>query len=706
MDGRINHDRSEQTQKRDFCGSLYDQQYLADSQSLPDISAHKRRRIREAYAVGQIPAKLATDEGLCSDCTKLDFQGLIQKAIELGERGPLAERPDERQDILVADVGHRYRKRQETGCTLCQMLAASPDNGDEIRATLFLHRFHLGSFSKIRKESKALCLIVVPRSFSRNYVYDESPNSIQQLVRSKGCAVILQDEDRPSMFVPQVVPPLFDARTVTSWLHYCRRHHKLLCGLGSVPISGFQVIDCENLSVEEGKPGTPYVALSYVWGETPFGTPRHLDGRRLLPTQLSQVILDSIDVTRTLGYRYLWIDKFCIDQDNPSAKHHQIQNMDAVYQNAELTLIAAAGRDETYGLPGVGTKPRSRQPVLRKHGVTVIWSMRDPHQSINSSHWSTRGWTFQEAILSPRRLVFTDEQVYFECRTMNCFESLYSPLDRLHIKRKSKTYEDLRGGVFSGNRGYRFGKPETFSQYLWNVEEYSSRTLRYDEDALRAFQGIIRRFSRQARPLGNVWGLAYAHNSDLGLSYFVYSLTWSHETRSIRSRRRNDFPSWTWVGWEGRAQYKPVSREKLRFDNRVKSLSFENSAGDVVEFKDLTTSYQENCTYPIIHITAPVVPARLISYHPDPNHRKWPWIIGKRQRAELSLSSHDVKSDVQLAENLQDISRWRCVYLGGLPQTGFIVVLKLDSGADIFVRAEIEPIYDLHNQLASSEGRH
>ncbi|KAK8079268.1 hypothetical protein PG994_003075 [Apiospora phragmitis] len=237
------------------------------------------------------------------------------------------------------------------------------------------------------------------------------------------------------------------------WLdaaYYCTEHHKLLCRSELESVHGLQVIDCTTLSIESGGPGSVYVALSYVWANSgdACGSIRDDGGKKRLPEKLSAVVRDSIEVTKTLGYRYLWIDKFCIDQNNPESKHDQIRQMDAIYQNSALTIISAAGVDETYGLPGVGNKARRRQLVFRDQDVTVIQAPVDPQVSIASSHWATRGWTFQEALLSRRRLVFTDDEMYFECNTMNCFESVCFPLDMLHIKNRSKTYERLRSGMF------------------------------------------------------------------------------------------------------------------------------------------------------------------------------------------------------------------------------------------------------------------
>ncbi|KAK0724499.1 hypothetical protein B0H67DRAFT_107151 [Lasiosphaeris hirsuta] len=84
--------------------------------------------------------------------------------------------------------------------------------------------------------------------------------------------------------------------------------------------------------------------------------------------------------------------------------------------------------------------------------------MRDPHKSIRGSRWSTRGWTFQEAVLSRRRLVFTAELVYFECSAMNCHKSLTTPLDLIHIGSRKKIRDSMRPDMFGRNEKAKIRK--------------------------------------------------------------------------------------------------------------------------------------------------------------------------------------------------------------------------------------------------------
>lgn len=58
---------------------------------------------------------------------------------------------------------------------------------------------------------------------------------------------------------------------------------------------------------------------------------------------LPQTIEDVITVTLDLQFQYLWVDMYCIKQNDMLDFHTQIQQMDRIYRGAEITIIAAAG---------------------------------------------------------------------------------------------------------------------------------------------------------------------------------------------------------------------------------------------------------------------------------------------------------------------------------------------------------------------------
>ena len=123
-------------------------------------------------------------------------------------------------------------------------------------------------------------------------------------------------------------------------------------------------------------------------------------------------------VTATLGENYLWVDSLCIIQDDEKDMAEYIPAMASIYGDAVLTIIDVDGEEANHGLPGIRPGSRRLQPdCFEIKGTKLVQALDQPVASfpINSSRWASRGWTFQESILSSRRLMFTAEQVYWEC---------------------------------------------------------------------------------------------------------------------------------------------------------------------------------------------------------------------------------------------------------------------------------------------------
>ncbi|KAK0623693.1 heterokaryon incompatibility protein-domain-containing protein, partial [Immersiella caudata] len=191
-----------------------------------------------------------------------------------------------------------------------------------------------------------------------------------------------------------------------------------------------RVIDCRSahLTIQDYEPGNKYVALSYVWGQSGTTGPtagavpraRGTTKRTMLklPADIPLTIRDAIEVTRALRCQYLWVDKYCIDQNNPEEQREQFSRMGDIYAGSHVAIFAL-GDDSNAGLPGVSSTPRLGQEEARSGAFRFISTMPDPHASVQQTKWNTRGWTYQEGLFSTRRLFFTDHQVYFECNAMN-----------------------------------------------------------------------------------------------------------------------------------------------------------------------------------------------------------------------------------------------------------------------------------------------
>ncbi|KAI0858024.1 heterokaryon incompatibility protein-domain-containing protein [Xylaria cubensis] len=556
--------------------------------------------------------------------------------------------------FCLANVGLRFLEPSDTSCQLCLMLMKSRINSKQ---------------DYFEEDCK---LIALPFSVACGRVRDRSvieDNSValfigqrkrfkpEILAARNGVAVLSKLQGDPNLFSLRLVPEYYDYEMIRPWIRYCQEHHKL-CRPDSSIVNDLHLIDCESRRVKPAAENDRYVALSYVWGRC---AAQQSDDFTKLPVSLPRVISDAISVTMALGYRYLWVDKYCIDQNNDFIKHDQIRQMHIIYEKAELTIVAACGLDQNDGLTGVST-PRSGM-MINLGNASLSW-VTDPQQSIRDSRWSTRGWTFQEGAFARRRLVFTKEQVYFECSEMNCRENLQTPLDSPHIKDETKINNVYRAGMFG--RGQWFGRMNTQSlsgyhehlQYCACVKEYSSRTLTYDTDVLNAFLGIIQRF--ELRKYTQVIHGILRFPGQLP-SNFCHFLCWHHH-KSVKVKRRPQFPSWTWLGWSGGVRF-PVTRVDhwgdLVFGCAFQDLMFESRAGHKWETPPTEDRSQPSqWTYLMLCLKVHEVPGSLIIY--EEIEVSW-YLCG--HIAELYLSKKTISAP-QLSEELKDGSTWRCIYLG------------------------------------------
>jgi hypothetical protein len=250
---------------------------------------------------------------------------------------------------------------------------------------------------------------------------------------------------------------------------------------------------------------------------------------------LPKTITDAIKLCQDISQNYLWVDCLCILQDGEEDKHSQIASMDAVYNLAFLTIVAAAGDDANSGLPPFNTPRLSPSCSLNVETISdnnfvSSLSPKISAEAIAELKWATRGWTLQEYVLSKRAVVFTGKYVFFRCE-----EALWAEDFGLHfpsfcnngpgwdlpLYRLSTTVSDHYAGNY----------PQLVAQYVY-------RTLTREEDILNAFLGIL---SRLEDDIGtHFWGLPSKE--------FGPALLWATDL-SFPVKRRHSFPSWSWAGW-------------------------------------------------------------------------------------------------------------------------------------------------------------
>lgn len=431
------------------------------------------------------------------------------------------------------------------------------------------------------------------------------------------------------------IEPLVDFVQMKEWLNVCDQLHASHCSVedpGS-NVENMHLIDCTTGKVNKAGKHEVYVALSYVWGQQ--------GGSKMASGEYPQTIQDAIIATRQLGYSRLWVDQYCIDQKNPHEFQEQLQQMDLIYKQAAVTLVAAAGTNADHGLPGVSRRMRMPMRSVRIGEQSLTPILSTPDLSPENCRWASRAWTFQEGLMSTRRLVFTEDQAYYECRGMYCPEMLNIPMHSwklMHHRENPWLHSRYRLlpalGIFP-LAGCGVDSWEIYSR----ISEYSKRQLTHPSDILNGMLGIFRTFEKNKNPIRHLYGLAFpamaqaSPNDPLAdanaAPIFSESLRWNLPTPGTR---RQGFPSWSWTGWYGEVGwpagfFSATSKHRKQQLDRPRNprinldamkVGVELRDGTVLDWKSFQARYHELLTFGllsgIIHVEANTMPVQHVRF--------------------------------------------------------------------------------------------
>ncbi|KAH7094869.1 hypothetical protein FB567DRAFT_511256 [Paraphoma chrysanthemicola] len=290
--------------------------------------------------------------------------------------------------------------------------------------------------------------------------------------------------------------------------------------------------------------------------------------------------------------------------------------MHLVYSNAQVTIIAAAGNDVTFGLPGVSRRSRLTE-VTMPLGPCLLSSL--PYTSnrlLRESKWMTRAWTLQEATFSWRRLIFTEEHLFLQCRRTEFSDSSRVLCERYPATRSNRTPPPKWKPNIS------FGADDDVEGLVRAIEQYSLRDLTYDDDVLRGLQGILSAY--ESRGFSHYWGvpslnlhLRASNNQNENekrndIDSFVFGLCWRPKELC---KRRLHFPTWSWTGWKGSVSYDWFYHKEQLMKSTDVEVSLEKKNGEHLSWVEISQSHNRSALAPVltsfIWITAQCIPLTL-----------------------------------------------------------------------------------------------
>lgn len=308
---------------------------------------------------------------------------------------------------------------------------------------------------------------------------------------------------------------------------------------------GMRVIDVTEMRIVPAPDKCVYAALSYVWGKIKSPVLSLKANREILEApdgllefNTPRTIREAIDVVRSLGLRYFWVDSLCIIQDDPDYQMQQIKAMDKVYQSAALTIVATSGNSADDSLLAESTQPKVHIEEIQ--GLKLMARNKPFDWAVVGTTWDTRGWCYQEKMLSARILLFTKTETYYDCSHYTWCESMQwgdyngrSARPDLRVKDEAKEREE-----------------DADFYELWHpmreiLHQYTLRSLTNEGDIINAIYGTLKSLS--ANLVNMVGGLP--------IRTLTYSLLWQPAATNRRRLRDDPYPSWSWIGWVGPARF-------------------------------------------------------------------------------------------------------------------------------------------------------
>jgi hypothetical protein len=486
----------------------------------------------------------------------------------------------ERTCRVPSDQGHlqehdptlkRYLRNPQNGidahlCERCRSIDFAAILSVLPQVPWFRELFHFGSyvsdFKEVFCEDCALCGLITHSFAGREAIptHGTSGGKVSLTVYGE-CRFRVADSSRSYFESPELVflptsdlqkdvntgpfSPLLSSVSyqlllyqINSCIERCSQTHETATKLP------MKVIDCKTLRIVPPVAGVKYVALSYVWG--PNAPEAETNGKDEL-TNLPRTIADAVTVTLNLGQQFLWVDRYCINQHDHVVKQREISNMGDIYAGAWVTIVSLASHINA-GLPGVSVLPKkmNRTTVRTSQGCLYVLDPINQFRQnmITKTPWAHRGWTFQEAILSPRLLIFTVEQAVLLCESAITQEWQYWYKAHEHGKLMSGSRSLARG-----KSTILFGYPEIDEiRPMRALSQYCKRDLSFETDSLSAIHGFM-----CAHDLMSYWGVfagpdrrLLAKGQHCAGDCFITSLLWYHKTLQNRHQVAL-MPSWSWA---------------------------------------------------------------------------------------------------------------------------------------------------------------
>jgi hypothetical protein len=306
-----------------------------------------------------------------------------------------------------------------------------------------------------------------------------------------------------------------------------------------------------------------YVSLSHRWsadGQTIVTKQSTYEKHRsaIAFKDLDTIYQDAVHVLRRLGFRYLWIDSLCIIQDDLEDWRVESKTMAKVYGEALFTFAWQSGMTAPISIRSLQgqchlvSDPHTIPLIFAQAPIPHIW---ETHEYLTRFPLSSRGWVYQERLLSRRVVHFTEHEIMWECNQSQACQCRWA--DR-GAEFDGSVCPKLKHAIVLG-LGDPTGETNTHDirrRWRQTVSEYSRLKLTNAGDRLPAIQGC-------ADQIGKV--LADVSRFGLWRGGMLGDLLWHTKDSWKRYARRPPqlfhLPTWSWASVNGDIDHYVASEE-------------------------------------------------------------------------------------------------------------------------------------------------
>ncbi|KAI0454926.1 hypothetical protein F5B21DRAFT_473906 [Xylaria acuta] len=301
-----------------------------------------------------------------------------------------------------------------------------------------------------------------------------------------------------------------------------------------------------------------YITLSYVWGsgdaEWRLQRSNYARFQHGMPaSELPHSFRDAALVALQIGIPYLWIDALCVIHEGQLDTAADIVDRDQAFQGSHCTISLSSAVSINDGF----LKPRRHRGAVQMKrengGVYYVCELIDDFdKDVEESLLSSRGWAFQERVLSRRTIFFTDTQTYWQCG------------DDIRCETLTKL-RNWRSGIL-GDPDFPMRSLETLrpvQTYQQFYERYSLLRFSFGADRFRAIQPLEKRLLQALRSEGGYGVVA---------RFLERSLLWrrgpGQTLERIEFPEGKHIPSWSWQAYIGGITYLHMPPDTIAW-NRI-----------------------------------------------------------------------------------------------------------------------------------------